>query len=141
MPVRVIVTGDRNWYCATVADRIVRRLANNYGDELVIVHGAALGVDQAFNHWAARHGVETEPHAANWLEEGPGAGPRRNQKMVDLGAEFCVAVHQNLAGSKGTKDCVRRCLAAGIPVWLVDSEAEDAGARRVTVQDLGGSKH
>jgi hypothetical protein len=42
--------------------------------------------------------------------------------MVDLGARFALAVHRDLATSKGTGDCVRRCLAARIPVWLIDSE-------------------
>lgn len=42
--------------------------------------------------------------------------------MVDAGAELAIAVHRDLRGSKGTADCVRRCLEAGIPVWLIESE-------------------
>jgi len=34
----------------------------------------------------------------------------------------CVAFHRSLAWSRGTKDCVRRAIEAGIPTYLVDSD-------------------
>jgi hypothetical protein len=33
-----------------------------------------------------------------------------------------VAVHRSLASNKGTKDCVRQAIAAGIDVWLIEDE-------------------
>jgi ABC-type sugar transport system substrate-binding protein len=50
--------------------------------------------------------------------------------MVAAGATLAIAVHRDLAGSRGTKDCVRRAIAAGIPVYLIDSE--DVRPRRIT---------
>ena len=35
---RVIVTGDRNWYAPDLADNVVARLLVRYGPGLVIVH-------------------------------------------------------------------------------------------------------
>jgi hypothetical protein len=43
--------------------------------------------------------------------------------MVEAGADLCIALHRSIEVSKGTKDCVRQALAAGIPVWLVEDES------------------
>jgi hypothetical protein len=120
---RVIITGDRGWDCDELALRVLRRLVARYRSKnLTIIHGAASGVDMAF-HWAAcmaRTG--REPHPADWTWLGRRAGPIRNAAMVSKGAGLCIAVHRFLMNSKGTKDCVRQALAAGIPTWLIDSD-------------------
>jgi hypothetical protein len=56
-------------------------------------------------------------------------GQRAVCRQSPSGASLCVAVHRNIRGSRGTKDCARRCLAAGIPTWLIDSE--DVRPRRI----------
>lgn len=120
--VRILVTGDRRWACHDLADEVISRLLARYGPDFVIVHGAALGVDMAFDFAARAQDIATEQHEADWDAHGPKAGPIRNQEMVDAGADFCIAVHRDVANSRGTRDCVRRCQEAGIPVWLIDSE-------------------
>jgi hypothetical protein len=127
--VRVIVTGSRSWPCGELAVRVVGRLQDRYGEALVIVHGGARGVDAAFDAAARRAGVRVEAHPAEWDRLGRAAGPKRNARMVARGARFAVAVHPDLAGSMGTRDCVRRCLEAEIPVWLID--AAQAEPRRI----------
>lgn len=94
-------------------------LRDRYGPAITIVHGMAPGVDTAFAVACRRLKVKDEPHPADWETLGKGAGPRRNQAMVDLGATFAIAVHRDLEKSRGTKDCVSRCHAAGIPVYHV----------------------
>ncbi|SIO15935.1 Protein of unknown function [Singulisphaera sp. GP187] len=130
MPFRVLVTGDREWACLGIAEAIVTRLTARYGPELVIVHGGAKGVDLSFELAAREQELATEVHEPDWEKHGRKAGPIRSQEMVDLGAELAIAVHRDLAGSRETKDRVRRCLEAGIPVWLIDSE--EVKPRRVT---------
>jgi hypothetical protein len=39
--------------------------------------------------------------------------------MVRAGADLCVALHRSISASKGTKDCVRKALAARISVYRV----------------------
>jgi hypothetical protein len=51
--------------------------------------------------------------------------PVRNPEMVAAAAEMCFTFHRFLAGCSGTKDCVRRALEAGIPTYLIDSEATE----------------
>jgi hypothetical protein len=138
MGVRIIVTGDRNWYCPDLAERIVNRLVARYGPDVVCVHGGATGVDRSFAEACETVGVQQEAHPARWEErDAPGAvirydrrgrpynanaGPQRNGEMVKAGARLCIAVHRDINASKGTKDCARQCIAAGIPVWLIDGE-------------------
>jgi hypothetical protein len=117
---RYIVAGDRNWHCAEIADRVVRSLLARHDNTITIVHGAAPGVDSSFAEACERLGVAREPHPAEWGAYGDAAGPRRNQAMVDAGALYAIAVHRYLPKSRGTKDMVRRCLKAGIEVYLID---------------------
>ncbi|WP_240911383.1 hypothetical protein [Paludisphaera soli] len=43
---------------------------------------------------------------------------------------MCLAFQRDLAASKGTKDCVRRAIATGIPTYLVeDDRAEPVRVR------------
>jgi hypothetical protein len=128
--VRVVVTGDRRWECPALARRVVERLKARYGAALVVVHGAAGGVDHTFDTVCLELRVRREPHPANWRWHGDRAGPIRNQEMIDAGAAFVVAVHRDLAGSRGTRDCVRRALQAGVPVYVLDHD--DAEPRRIT---------
>ena len=123
-PVRVIVTGDRHWQPTALARAVIVRLIAKHGVEnLIIVHGNAPGVDLTFDAAAQELGVAREPHAADWDQHGKGAGPRRNAEMCRAGADLCIAVHRDLAKSKGTRGCVRLSVAAGIPTWLIDSES------------------
>jgi hypothetical protein len=129
MSVRVLISGDRNWRCGALARRVVARLADRFGADLVVVSGTAEGVDTAFAAACDVRGVAHEPHVAHWHEKGKRAGPVRNAEMVAAGADFVIAVHRSLAWSRGTKDCAKRALDAGIPVYLIDSE--DGEPRRV----------
>jgi hypothetical protein len=146
---RVIITGDRNWHAPDLAQEAVGRLIRRHGPDLVIVHGAATGIDRSFAEACAQLGVEQEPHPARWddlddpqavvrenkygVRYNANAGPIRNAEMVAAGAGICVAFHRFLRQSRGTKDCVRRALAAGIPTYLVDSE--EARPRRLRAGD------
>jgi len=128
------VTGDRTWHCDALATRVVGRLVARYGRrELVLVHGAATGVDSAFDRAAIVARVTREPHPADRDRLGRRAGPVRNGEMIAKGAGLCLAVHKFLMNSKGTRDCCLQALAAGIPTWLIDSD--DGEPKRLTADD------
>jgi ABC-type sugar transport system substrate-binding protein len=128
MVVRVIISGDRNWFCPDLARRVVARLVARHG-EVELLHGAAAGVDAAFADAAREAGLVVHAFPADWDSHGKSGGPRRNATMVAAGADFVIAVHRSLAWSRGTGDLVRRALAAGIPVYLIDGE--DAEPRKI----------
>jgi hypothetical protein len=135
---RIIVTGDRNWYAPDLAEQVLNRLLLRYGPGLVIVHGGATGIDRSFAEACGELGVEQEAHPARREEldhpeavirydnrnrpYNANAGPIRNAEMVAAGAEMCLAFHRAISASKETKDCARRAIAAGIPTYLIDSE-------------------
>ncbi len=130
MPIRILVTGDREWACLGIAEAVVTRLVARYGSGIVIVHGGAKGWISPSN--SPPVSKNSRPRSTRWTGKkyGRKAGPLSNQEMVDRGAELAIVVHRDLAGSRVAKDCVRRCLDAEIPVWLVDSE--EVKPRRVT---------
>lgn len=77
----------------------------------VLVHGDAVGVDRKAAAFWIGLGGNTERHPAR---EHP--SPRaRNQHMVDLGADVCLAFASRWAS--GTGMCARMARRAGIPVF------------------------
>lgn len=134
---RVLVTGCRHWRPDALAAEVIGRLLDRYGVPLVIVHGNAPGVDATFRDVAdAMLAPDTEAHAADWDHYGRGAGPRRNAEMVALGADLCLAIHRDIRSSLGTRDCARRAIEAGIPTYLIDSDAIPSRPRRIGIADL-----
>jgi hypothetical protein len=130
---RIIVTGERFWACHKLAAAILRRLVARYGPDIVIVHGDDTGVEESFVTAARGLGIRTEAHPADYDRLGEGAEPFRNREMIRAGAGLCLAVHRFLANGKGTKDCARQAITAGIPTYLIDSE--EAAPRRISPGD------
>lgn len=79
-----------------------------------LIHGAARGADTLAADWALDRGVLCNAYPADWERDGRGAGPIRNQRMLDQGKPDGVVA---FAGGRGTADMVRRANAAGLPVY------------------------
>lgn len=133
-PYRVLVTGSRTWpHPGWVCLALGQHLAALPPDvTLTVVHGgAARGADLSASGWCARAAaegwpVQQEQHPADWLAHGKAAGPRRNARMVELGAEVCLAFIAECPkpacrrprphGSHGAMHCAQLAERAGIPV-------------------------
>lgn len=112
---RLLITGGRDYRDAATVNRALDRVLAERGIA-VLIHGAARGADTLAAEWAASRGVPVEAYPARWETDGRKAGPLRNQRMLDEGKPTaCVA----FPGGTGTADMVRRCEAAGVPVWRV----------------------
>lgn len=117
---RILITGDRFLTCRALAKTILRRLVVRHGIDITIVHGGGPGVDDSFA-WGCRElGIASEAFSADWYG-GTGCSTR-HERMIAAGADLCIAVHHSLADDDRTKDCVRRAIAAKIPVFLIDNE-------------------
>jgi len=117
----VLVTGDRNWKDYNIIYRELSKCPLG----TVIIHGTARGADSLADIAAERLGFKTVPFKPEWHIYGKGAGPIRNQKMLDRllkeeEPKKVLAFHKNLAESKGTKDMVNRALKAGVNVEIID---------------------
>lgn len=87
-----------------------------------LIEGCAPGADTCAHDWGLENlGPDYHHHfPADWARYGRGAGPRRNQAMLDIGQpDLVVAFHNNLEASKGTKDMLTRAMGAGIPIYHV----------------------
>ncbi|SEC67707.1 Uncharacterised protein (plasmid) [Tsukamurella tyrosinosolvens] len=116
---RILITGSRFWSDRAAVETALRYVAAGLVPEAVtVVHGACPygGADTIAGDIAARWGCAVDEHPADWDMFGKAAGPIRNQEMVDLGADVCLAFPET--GSRGTWDCVRRAENAGIPVGV-----------------------
>lgn len=141
---RVLVTGSRTWRDGLLVRETLSHCldtARALGTSLTVVHGACKsGADaqaDAWARWQVTHSrdvpVVVEPHPANW--EGPcrnecqpnhrrvdprgwdvcpAAGFYRNEDMVRLGADLCLAFIAD--ESKGATHCARYAESQGIPV-------------------------
>lgn len=111
---RVLVTGSREFMARS---RLRAELDTLPRRDLVIVHGGARGADSLAEQWALEVGVEVERHPAEWGRYGRAlAGHIRNQKMVDLGADLCIAFYKAGAENRGTKNCVTAACLKGIEI-------------------------
>lgn len=129
---RVIVCGSRTWLDKNPIYDFLRVLPAGS----VIVHGAARGADQIADSAARSLGLAVEPHPADWERLGRAAGPARNQKMADAGADALFAFRQQ-GESPGTDDMIRRAKAAGIPSYIVRQGDALEGLRRGDIHALG----
>lgn len=138
-----LVTGDRN----ATPDRWWLLLCNRFdwllnyttpGDRVIVLHGDARGIDSLADQYFTPLrdvGVTVERFPADWTTYGKGAGPRRNQQMLDrllaLQAEGyragVMAFHDSLGTSKGTGGMVRIARNASIPVLTFTSDWQPEG--------------
>jgi hypothetical protein len=134
---RILVTGSREWSSTLQMRRIIGATLDEFGSDAVIVHGNAHGADRLAALVAGWYGAASEKHEPDWTgpcraecshgprpkrygrEYCPAAGDYRNQLIVDLGADICLAflVHPSVSPCKGTRDAMARARRAGIPVW------------------------
>ena len=83
----------------------------------VIIHGAARGADSLAGNLATSMKMRVLEFPAKWEEFNKSAGPIRNQQMIDEGhPDLVVYFHDNIDGSKGTKDMVYRAPRTNIPI-------------------------
>jgi hypothetical protein len=125
--VRILLTGSRDWSDEGTIRRALLWAIGKYGahNKLILVHGDCPdGADAiAQREWVRLswdndlHLLAPERHTVtkeDWARIGKRAGPERNQRMVNEGADICLAFP--LPSSKGTFDCMYKAHKAGIPV-------------------------
>jgi endonuclease YncB( thermonuclease family) len=64
--------------------------------------------------------VEIDARPGDWKRYGRAAGFIRNGEMVAEGADICLAFPYGM--SPGTRDCIARAQAAGIPVRIYERQ-------------------
>ncbi len=116
---RVLVCGGRDYTDWDVLWDYLNARLSEWGF-LVLIHGDARGADRLADAWAIEHGVQPAACRANWRRWPRAAGPTRNNRMLTLQPQACIA----FPGGTGTADMVRQCEAARIQVRRVPARCD-----------------
>ena len=118
MVYRILITGGRDWTDKATLRHAIFNTWQHAGSpkETVLIVGGARGADTYAELCGEAFGFTIERYDADWATAGRGAGPQRNQRIVNSGADICLAFL--MEGSKGTADCIKRANKAKIPVEI-----------------------
>lgn len=117
----VIPINDQTWLICGGRDFTDREMFDSAMSELValqgmpsrVIQGGAKGADSLAKGWAQKHALDIKTEKAKWNLYGRGAGPIRNQTMLDkYQPDFVVA----FPGGRGTADMVEKSRKAGVNV-------------------------
>jgi SLOG family YspA-like protein len=118
---RLLVTGSRDWCDTRTLGTALRDVLDAWGGPLDTVlvegecpYGGADIIARTLWEW---WNLPVEKHPADRDRKGRILGPQRNQRMVDAGADLCLAFP--MPHSRGTTDCITRAERAGIPVRVI----------------------
>lgn len=130
---KLLVCGGRDYTDEREAFRVLDSIMLEQPVTMVI-QGGARGADLLGRTWAERRLIPFSEYPADWNRHGLGAGPRRNQQMLDHGKpDLVVAFH----GGAGTADMVRRAIDGGVPVKRISAPVT-ANAEAVDPMDGWG---
>jgi len=110
---RIIVCGGRDFTDQAALTRVLDRLRTRRTIDAVI-EGNQRGADRMAGFWARKRGILNLKFDAEWDRYGKGAGPIRNQRMIDEGKPDGVVA---FPGRTGTANMIDLAHKAGIPVW------------------------
>lgn len=86
------------------------------GEDLIIVHGNAKGVDSLCEQWAQENKIKTEIYLPEYDKFHPKLAPiKRNQQIVDA-SDYLIGI---TTGSSGTASTIKMAEKKGIPIKIV----------------------
>lgn len=118
---RVLFAGSRGWHDPDPVNAILAGLvvlAEGRGEILEVVHGNAPGLDKLADRLAKQWGAKPIPVDAEWNKYGKGAGPVRNQKMLDEYDPEAAYLFRASGKSNGTDDMRDRAEDV-IPTYVI----------------------
>jgi hypothetical protein len=110
---RILVCGSRTWK----DEGLVRGAVIGLGGDRTIITGGARGPDSMAAQVAQELGFDLETYYPDWKRWGRGAGPIRNQLMLEKGEPGVVYAFWD-GRSTGTRDMIDRAVHAGVPVRI-----------------------
>ena len=110
----MLISGSR--VCATPS-AVGERLDKLPKKDLIIVHGAAKGVDSVAQEWCLKNNVTVRPYPADWSRYGRAAGPKRNRQMLGENPDLIIAFPG--PESKGTWDMIDAAEEVGHTVEII----------------------
>jgi hypothetical protein len=109
---RLIVCGGRQYADGSTVARVLDKVHAEHPIAEIICGGAP-GSDDFVKHWGHANAVAVTVVRAEWQKYGHDAGPKRNQKMLEMKPDGVIA----FPGGAGTADMVRLAREAGLKLW------------------------
>lgn len=114
---KLLVCGGRDYTDEREAFRVLDSIRLEQPVTMVI-QGGARGADLLGRTWAERRLIPFAEYPADWNRHGKGAGPRRNQQMLDDGKPDLVVAFPRANGEwgSGTLNMIDAAIKGGVPV-------------------------
>ena len=120
LTVKVGIVGSRSIdskeYVFSVLDFYLARLLEE--NEVVVVSGGAIGIDNLGAQWAELRKLKTEIYLPDYKQYGKSATFLRNQQIID-NSDYLIAI---TTGSNGTADSIKRAVKKNIPIKIIKYE-------------------
>jgi hypothetical protein len=132
---KLLCCGSRHWTDINTVAQVLETFVSDTS-KVSVIHGGQCfknekdqiisGADWICGQVAEQLEFFVKEYQTDW-SLGPSAGPRRNQRMIDVEHQknnlinLCIAFHDAQDLGRGTKDMVERCHKNNIPVRLVRS--------------------
>jgi hypothetical protein len=118
---KILVCGSRKW----TNKKVITDYLSQFGDENILVHGAARGADSIAAEYAAKHNWETHAHPAQWKKYGYSAGPIRNAEMLAIEKPDLVIAFRCKGRSTGTDHMMAIAKKADVVVVKVNEDGSE----------------
>lgn len=122
---KILVCGDRRWKNFDVIFRWLKKqkeLATARGEKLEVINGAAPGADELSTRVCRHLDIPVDEVPAEWDKYGKAAGPIRNTTMLHKKPDRVFAFHDDIRGSKGTKNMAKQAMASRLQVTNIKSD-------------------
>lgn len=114
---KILVTGGRDYEDQATFDRVMDQISMELQRVVCIIQGGARGADELARGWAFERMCPVMTFPANWDRFGRGAGPIRNEWMLEYGQPDLVVA---FPGGKGTAHMVKIATEAGVAVRVIE---------------------
>lgn len=103
---RVVIAGCRDYTNYDEAKKYIEYCLCNIRkeNEIIVVSGGASGADALGERYAKENGLKVEIFSADWDRYGKSAGPKRNEKMAQIG-DYIICFWDNK--SRGTESMIK----------------------------------
>lgn len=100
-------------------EEILKILAEKKLNNITIISGMAKGADTLAVQFAELYDIPCLKFPADWARYGKGAGPVRNQQMLDEGKPDLIIAFP-MQSSRGTRDMINRGLMEDVEVIVIE---------------------
>lgn len=120
---RAIVCGGRDFFNRLFIFDSLDRIDKTFRVGMVI-HGGQRGADRISGEWAEERGRKWKEFPADWKKYDKQAGPIRNRKMIQFGADVVIA----FPGGIGTANMTRQASESGLIIMRIAAPHPPTGA-------------